>query len=275
MRGATNQQMAVSEAEAGKKGPTHQTGLRSLAVGIILLPLWWCWGGGQARAQDSLPALVKRIQPAVVTVVGYSANDKVIRLGSGFFVSADGHLITNGHVISGVARAAVKLPKGGLYPLTTVLAEDKNADLVKLAVKIPGGTPHYLEITGDRPEVGEHVLVVGSPLGLEQSVSEGLVSAIRTVRGRGEFLQISAPISPGSSGGPVVNLKGQVIGVATFQVRGQNINFAVLGSRVLDLRAGPPRPIKGSEAGKIPLPPRPGVQVPSPQMQVPGEPPLK
>jgi S1-C subfamily serine protease len=109
---------------------------------------------------------------------------------------------------------------------------------------------------------------LGSPLGLEHTVTEGLVSAIRTVRDRGEFLQISAPIAPGSSGGPVVNMKGQVIGIATFQVRGQNINFAVPGYRILALRDGPTRPLPGQGAGGKSLPARPGVNVPRPQMQV-------
>jgi serine protease Do len=245
-----------------------QLRLRSLIFGLFLLPVFAGWWGNQARAQENLPALIKSIQPAVVTVIGYNAEGKVIRLGSGFFVSENGHLITNLHVVSGIARAEVKLPQGGLYPLTTLLSEDKQADLVKLAVAITGGTPHYLPVSGSRPEVGEHVLAVGSPLGLEQSVSEGLVSAIRTIRGRGEFLQISAPISPGSSGGPVVNLKGQVIGVATFQIRGQNINFAAPGSRVLALGEGPPRPL-GKIDEKKSLPPRPGVRVPPPQMRVP------
>jgi S1-C subfamily serine protease len=245
----------------------RQFWIRSLVLGLILLPFFCGWGANQARAQENLPALIKRIQPAVVTVIGYNADGKVIRLGSGFFVSENGHLITNLHV-SGVARAEVKLPKGELYPLTTLLSEDKQADLVKLSVEITGGTPHYLQVSGSRPEVGEHVLAVGSPMGLEQSVSEGLVSAIRTIRSRGEFLQISAPISQGSSGGPVVNLKGQVIGVATFQIRGQNINFAAPGSRVLALGDGPPRPL-GQLNGKKSLPPRPGVLVPPPQMRVP------
>ena len=240
--------------------------LAGVAIGVLC---GYGWGSGPARAQEALPVLIKRIQPAVVTIIGYKADGKVMRLGSGFFVSDHGHLITSRHVIAGVSRAEVKLPQGGLYPLTTVLAEDKKTDLVKLSVNIAGGTPHYLPVTGSRPEVGEHVLVVGSPLGLEQSVSEGLVAAIRTIRDRGEFLQISAPISPGSSGGPVVNLKGQVIGVAAFQVRGQNINFAVPGSRVLALRDGPPRPLGPKEAGERSLPPRPGVRLPPPQMRVP------
>lgn len=235
---------------------------------ILMLLKVGAWGAGPVYAQNDLPTLIKRIQPAVVTIVGYNATDKVIRLGSGFFVSESGQLITSRHVLQGVARAEVKLPRGERYPLTTVLAEDPKADLLKLSVTVPGGTP-FLKVADIRPQVGEHVLVVGSPLGLEQSVSEGLVSAIRTIRDRGEFLQISAPISPGSSGGPVVNRQGQVIGVAAFQVRGQNINFAVPGGRILALRDGSPRPLVSPPEGQKSLPGRPSIQVPLPQLRIP------
>jgi S1-C subfamily serine protease len=239
-----------------------------VAVTATVLVFLWSLGGSAARAQESLPELIKKVLPAVVTVAGFNAQGKVIRIGSGFFVDAQGHLITNLHVIKGVARAEVKLPKGEIYPLTEMVAADDKADLVKLVVKLPGGTPAYLTVSGARPEVGEHVVVLGSPLGLEHTVTDGMVSAIRTIKNRGEFLQISAPISPGSSGGPVVNMKGRVIGIATFQVKGQNINFAVPGYRVLALKDGPPRALPGQGADGKTLPARPGVNVPRPQMQV-------
>ena len=241
---------------------------RSAAGAAVLFLLLSVGGLGAARAQDGLPELIKGVLPAVVTVAGFDAAGKVIRLGSGVFIDPEGHLITNLHVINGVARAEVKLSKGEVYPLTEMVAADPKADLVKLAVNLPGGAPHYLPVSGARPEVGERVVVLGSPLGLEHTVTEGLVSAIRTVRDRGEFLQISAPISPGSSGGPVVSMEGQVIGIATFQVRGQNINFAVPGYRILALQDGPPRPLRGQGAEGKSLPPRPGVNIPRPQIQV-------
>ncbi len=245
--------------------------MSSLKIGIapaILLLVLASAGGRPVRAQESLPTLIKQIIPAVVTVVGFNAQGKPIRIGSGVFVDPQGYLITNLHVIKGVARAEVRLPKGEIYPLTGMVALDPKADLVKLTVNLPGGAPHYLTVSRVRPEIGERVVVLGSPLGLEQTVSEGLVSAIRTIKDRGEFLQISAPISPGSSGGPVVNMQGQVIGIATFQVRGQNINFAVPGYRILALRDGPPQPLPGQGATGKALPPRPGVNVRRPQMQV-------
>jgi S1-C subfamily serine protease len=242
---------------------------RRIVAGAAAVFLWLSGGGlGPARAQDRLPELVKKVLPGVVTVVGFNAAGKVMRIGSGVFINPEGHLITNLHVISGVARAEVKLPRGEVYPLTAMVAVDPKADLVKLAVNLPGSALRSLTVSGVRPQVGEHVVVLGSPLGLEQTVSDGMVSAIRTIRDRGEFLQISAPISPGSSGGPVLNMAGQVIGIVTFQVKGQNINFAVPGYRILALRDGPPRLLPGQEAKGKSLPPRPGVNVPRPQIQV-------
>lgn len=248
------------------------------AVAVIALMS----GPGVAAPQVDLPKLIKQIQPAVVTVIGYDAQRRLIRLGSGFFINQEGHLITNVHVLAGVSQAEVKTLAGGRYPLKVVLAEDRRLDLIKFKVELPQGPPHFLAVSASLPEVGERVLVIGSPLGLEQTVSDGMVSGIRQVAGRGQILQISAPVSPGSSGGPVVNLKGEVLGVATFQMgRGQNLNFAVPGKMVLELKDGPPRPLTGREGVAPPaapgtgvkpgLPPRPQMLVPPSRLQLPAK----
>jgi S1-C subfamily serine protease len=246
--------------------------LTMVLLGLVVWP---------AHPQENLPQLIKKIQPAVVTVIGYDAQGKIIRLGSGFFLDGAGHLLTNGHVLAGVAKAEVKTAAGSRYPLTLLVAADRETDLVKLIVQGLKSPPPYLLLTPKQPEVGERVLVVGSPLGLEQTVSDGMVSGIRLLPGRGEILQISAPISAGSSGGPVVNLQGEVIGVATFQLgQGQNLNFAVPARRVQALRDFPPRPLADRTEATPPsppaprpsrpsLPPRPKVLVPLPRLQLP------
>ena len=152
---------------------------------IVLNLLFLCSLTYPTHAQENLPKLIKRIQPAVVTVIGYDANGKVIRLGSGFFIDSNGHIITNRHVISGVAKAEVKTADGARYLLKAMVSEDQEVDLVKLVVEGLKGTHSYLPITPTQPEVGERVVVVGSPLGLEQTVSDGMVSAIRNIPGRG------------------------------------------------------------------------------------------
>src|SRR5262249_28620115 len=157
----------------------------------------------------------KRVQPAVVTIITYSTDNLKLKQGTGFFVTNDGEIITNIHVLENAARAEAKTADGEMYPVIRVVAADPQADLVRVAVL---AAPRRLNVTAlttatEKPIVGERVLVIGSPLGLEQTVSEGIISAIRNTKDDGTVLQISAPISPGSSGSPVVNLKGEVIGV--------------------------------------------------------------
>lgn len=183
--------------------------------------------------------LVKRIQPAVVTVVAYDVDRRVSNLGSGFFIDNKGYLITNYHVLKGSYTADVKTYDGKVYPIELVVAENKPSDLIKVWVKIPESSIHWIKVTEIEPSIADRVVVVGSPLGLEQTVSEGIVSAVRELPVIGKIFQLSAPISPGSSGSPVVNMRGMVVGVASFQAtRGQNLNFAVSSKGILDLNQG-------------------------------------
>ena len=210
-------------------------------VKIIFGLLVWLVSASQIGAEINLTKLVDKIRPAVVTVVVYSVDRQVSSIGSGFFIDKTGHLITNYHVLEGSYAAEVRTYDGKKYPIKLVVADNKSVDLVKVLVDIPRKEINFLKINKNLPSIAEQVLVVGSPMGLEQTVSEGIISSIREIPAVGNFFQISAPISPGSSGSPVINLKGQVIGVATFQfIRGQNLNFAVAGESVLKLKSTGP-----------------------------------
>ena len=232
-------------------------------------------GAAPGLAQEDMPQLVARIQPAVVTVIMYDRSGRVTGNGSGFFVNPQGHLVTNYHVLSRADRAEIKTHDGRRYPITTVLAEDRKADLIKVTADLPpGAVPAYLALSGTRPRVGERVLVIGSPMGLDQTVADGMVSGIRILSGIGEMLQISAPISPGSSGGPVVNVKGEVLGVARgFLTKGQMLNFAIPVRLVLAMREGAPRPLTAREGGQggpgMGLPPRSPGFPPRPTINLP------
>ena len=190
-----------------------------------------------AWAEDNLPAIVKRISPAVVVVETQRGSKK--GLGTGFFINSRGQIVTNYHVVFGSDQAVVRTQAGHRYPVKRIVAENKEADLVLLAADIPATEIVPLEVSGKLPEVGEKIYAIGHPMGLEKTVSEGIVSAIRKLPKLGDIIQITAPISPGSSGGPVFNSSGVVIGVARATFRtGQNLNFAVPGQHVLELKGG-------------------------------------
>ncbi len=209
-------------------------------------------------SQDSLPEIIKKIETSIIVVLTYDWEGKLLGQGTGFFINENGEAITNRHVLEGAVRAEVKTIDGKIYPITKIIAEDLDGDILKIEAAIPKNQLKFLEIGASLPEVGERVVVIGNPLGLEQTVSDGIVSAVREIPIFGKIIQISAPISPGSSGSPVVNLKGEVIGVATFQmVEGQNLNFAIPGRRIIELSAGKPQNLLewGTTQTKPTLPP--------------------
>jgi S1-C subfamily serine protease len=179
-----------------------------------------------AKKKD-LPTLVKDVKGAIAVIHTYDRKDQPVGQGTGFFINAQGHVVSNFHVFRGAHRAEVKLPSG-TYPIYKVLGEDVDSDLILFSVKIKPGKYRFLSFVDKSPAVGERIVVIGNPLGLEATVSDGIVSAHRKVEPFGSVIQITSPISPGSSGSPVLNMFGEVIGVATFQYRqGQNLNFAI------------------------------------------------
>jgi S1-C subfamily serine protease len=204
-----------------------------------------------AAARDNIPKLVRKVEPAVVTVRTYDASGNLLIQGSGFFVDKSGHVVTSRHVVTGAAKVQVTVDSGAVYPAGRVVAEDQAADIAMIQVEAPKAVWRTLGVRRAVPQVGETVLVVGSPLGFEHSVSDGIVSAVRDVPGMGLVLQITAPMSAGSSGSPVINLKGEVVGVARSQRQeGQNVNFAVPGGRISALWAGVARSTTGDDLGK-------------------------
>jgi len=175
---------------------------------------------------------VSRVSNALVTIVTKSATGNEIARGSGF-VFLRNTIATNLHVFKWADHATVKLLSDGVeYPIRSIVAFDISKDVCVLDVDISAATPLAL---GDssRLQVGEDIIVAGSPRGFEGSFSKGIVSGLRKAV---DSIQIDASISPGSSGGPVVNMKGEVIGIATATLtESQNLNFAVPASVLLDL----------------------------------------
>lgn len=194
-----------------------------------VLLLCACTGTTYSEKQVwNLKNLVGPIQKSVVTVATFDLDGNLENIGSGFFISEGGILVTNYHVLDGAYKAAIKTQDGSQYPVVEVLAKNQLVDLVKVRVEIPRERVTPMVIAEQEPAIADRVVVIGSPLGLDQTISEGIVSAIRDISTIGKVYQLSAPISQGSSGSPALNMKGEVIGVVTFQAaKGQNLNFAI------------------------------------------------
>ena len=204
---------------------------------IIFLALFACFAAN-TFAQDLLPDLVRRVKPSAVAIETFDSRGNSLSRGSGFFTAND-RIITNRHVIERSSRVEVHLLDGKKFPVKGVIAVDGEGDLALLQVDIPAQYVRPLPIVRNVPQEGESIVVIGNPFGLEGSVSNGIVSAVREISGYGKIIQITAPISPGSSGSPVVNMMGQVIGIATLQAaEGQSLNFAVPAERIFQLRTG-------------------------------------
>jgi serine protease Do len=155
-------------------------------------------------------------------------------LGSGFIVSEDGYILTNNHVIEGVDKILVKLLGDEKKYEAKVIGTDSKTDLALIKIDVRRSLPVVKLGDSDKIEVGEWVIAIGNPYGLEETVTVGVVSA----KGRSgfgitqyeDFIQTDAAINPGNSGGPLVNIKGEVIGINTFIISpymAQGIGFAI------------------------------------------------
>ena len=175
---------------------------------------------------QTAPQIAEKALAATVYLEMQDSNGVTLGFGSGFFVG-DNLIATNYHVIEGAARGRAKLVgQFSTYTIEGVTATDKTNDLALLKVTVSGIKPLPLGNSSD-VKIGETVYVAGNPRGLEGTFSNGIISSRRDQDTK-ERLQMTAPISPGSSGGPVLNSKGEVIGISFMTlVGGQNLNFAI------------------------------------------------
>jgi len=150
-------------------------------------------------------------------------------LGSGFFVSGDGYIVTNNHVVANGSRFEVTIDSGKTYA-AKVIGADPQTDLALIKVSASTDFP-YVRLAAEAPRSGDWVLVVGNPFGLGGTVTAGIVSARGRDIGAGpydDFIQIDAPVNQGNSGGPTFNVRGEVIGVNTaiFSPSGGSVGVA-------------------------------------------------
>lgn len=179
-----------------------------------------------SRLTLSAEELYQRISPSVVEINTYDYDGSWQGLGSGFFIDADGTIATNFHVIEGAYSATISLSNGREYEVVSVLDYDEYVDLALLETNIRGN--EFLHAATSAVQTGETVYAIGSSRGFTSSFSDGIVaSASREIEGV-RYIQTTAPISGGNSGGPLINTFGEVVGINTMSVNnGQNLNFAI------------------------------------------------
>ncbi|PVZ64540.1 S1C family serine protease [Pelagibaculum spongiae] len=191
------------------------------ALLTAVLALGCSFGAWAATPQE----VAKQASSSTVLIVTEDANGQPLALGSGFVVSTN-KLITNYHVIEGASSGYVRIAGNKKkLEIAGILAFDRSRDLALLSVKDLVASP--LSVSAVTPQVGDTIYSLGNPQGLEATFSAGIISSIRKLD-NDSLLQITAPISPGSSGGPVLNVDAEVVGVAVATLRGgQNLNFAI------------------------------------------------
>jgi len=170
-------------------------------------------------------AMIEKVMPAIVAI--RADTPEGIAAGTGFLVDSTGVVVTNLHVIEGATRVAIKLHSGEQYTQIRVASFDQDRDLAIL--RLPGfDLPTVSLGNSDAVKVGATVYAIGNPLGLEESVTKGIVSSIRVAKSGTKIIQTDSAVSPGNSGGPLINEQGHVVGVVTFKISaGENLNFAV------------------------------------------------
>ena len=176
----------------------------------------------------SVPELVKSMAPAVVFIGNADAKGDVRSIGSGFVADPSGIIVTNFHVIRGATSLMVKMKDGEIYDRVEVVDYDQRRDIAVLKIRAFKALPS-LALADRDVDTGEDAVAIGNPQGLEHTVSTGVISAFRQAEGY-RLMQISVPISPGSSGGPLFSMDGKVIGITSAGITGegaQNLNFAV------------------------------------------------
>jgi tetratricopeptide (TPR) repeat protein len=189
-------------------------------------------------AKTKLFRLTKKIQSAVVKVKIFNKDNREIGQGTGFFINKDGHLITSYLVIKKAYRSEIVTYEGKIYEVIRNIAIDKNFDLAKLKVDLKGDHIPWMNVTSKEPIISEKIVVIMNPESLDKTVSNGNISDFIPVSETEKIFKLSTSIPPESSGSPVLNIQGEVIGVAVSTIEGgQNLNFAMPAKKILSMKS--------------------------------------
>ena len=188
---------------------------------------------GLARAQTLKPEdIYQKLLPSVMTLqVENSQGEKYV--GSAFFALSEGVAVTSWHVISDAVKVSARLSDNRVLDVTGLIDKDERHDLA--LIRVTAATGPRVQICAANPAIGSRAYAIGAPKGFEFSITDGLISQIQTVDGYNQF-QVSCPISGGNSGGPIVNERGEVVGVTSWTKKdAQNLSFAVPASYLAGL----------------------------------------
>ena len=223
--------IATDEKAGAEEEPTVPAGANTTPPASAEVAASLYSNPGALREDKTVRELVTTLGEAVVQVRTPSG------LGSGFFINEDGYLITNFHVIEGETQISIEVyhnKNGQLdrqsYKQVRIIAMNKFADLALLKVEDKGAPKFSWVLLADAASlsVGDRVFAIGSPLGLERTVTEGILSTKTRQIGGELYMQTTAQINPGNSGGPLFNLRGEVIGVTNMKLTfGEGLGFAI------------------------------------------------
>jgi Trypsin-like peptidase domain len=222
--------------------------LRYPCVSLTLFALAYAAQGQEpsaptAPAELSSEEVIARVAPSVAVVLTGAGAGRLSGVGSAIIVRSDGILLTAYHVIKDAREVQVRLKTGEIYDRVELIAVDERRDVA--AIRIPAANlPALVVAPLEESRLGEPVFVVSNPSGLTWSASAGVSSAVRPVeevlptKSGYRVLQFTAPVSPGSSGGPVVDSKGRALAMVVFSQKGQALNFAVPMNAAIGLADG-------------------------------------
>jgi S1-C subfamily serine protease len=222
-------------------------------VGLVLASSVCLASAGLVRAEmsaDDLMTLARKVRTGVMLMIVFNDSGREIASGTGFIVSGDGKLVTNRHVVNGGSRIIAKAPSGRQYRVLGILAEDSNQDLALLQIENRDMSPLKLG-SSDDIRAGTPIVIIGNPLEMESTVQEGTVSGFRQFLGtrrwieitaafagrrkdihqqmiHGQGLQVVTDVGPGSSGSPVLDSSGKVIGVITAVERKKQVTVLAI-----------------------------------------------